>query len=239
VSVVPYLVMVSGMADGGPERRRADTRRIRSIDGAIRLAIEGRFWWAADDFRDIYQHFRHLRSCNAALFTADGNEGWYSLACRSGNTRAAISFESWKLRRPFFWNGPRYGASRDDKSPGARLYVGAEFLWEGMRVRVNSFSENGSHINAAAYDHDAEVWSTCGGCGREYQLVAMPSKPLRLFSLQRSELEVALERIPALVGADVVPAPPQSRRRQHRGPDYLARFRALTATRRRGERIEP
>ncbi len=71
-------------------------------------------------------------------------EGFYAAACGDtyGENRSACrSFEKWKQRKPFIFDGHR-------------IAIGKEFQWHSRRLWCTSFSEDGQYLTACSYVTD-------------------------------------------------------------------------------------
>ena len=51
---------------------------------------------------------------------------------------ACHSFEAWKDRKPFIYEGKR-------------IYVGRKFMWKGKEVKCTSFAKDGGHLIACYF----------------------------------------------------------------------------------------
>jgi hypothetical protein len=94
------------------------------MHSALMLAITSGLSFAPDDFKAIHDTMR------GGYWMGDA-ESFFRVAVESNHTQACVSFETWYARKPFLWEGKR-------------LYVGAQFTWEGEAVTVTSFSAKGS-----------------------------------------------------------------------------------------------
>lgn len=99
------------------------------------------------DFHQIAESFRPSYWWNL--------DQLYALACRSGNTSAAISIESYLDRMPWLWKW--------DKEAGSRLHVGSEFWWNGFSVSITSM-ESDSFIACSYLTTTSET--RCDKCQR-------------------------------------------------------------------------
>lgn len=100
-------------------------RRVNhAMHSALMLAITSGLSFAPDDFKAIHDTMR------GGYWMGDA-ESFFRVAVESNHTQACVSFETWYARKPFLWEGKR-------------LYVGAQFTWEGEAVTVTSFSAKGS-----------------------------------------------------------------------------------------------
>lgn len=121
------------------ERNHTDSwqRLNGSMYAAVNLAIGAGLRFDADDFAVICKEFR-----GGYWFGNDGvemyGEGFYSRAVEVGNSSACQSFEAWRERPPFIFGGKR-------------LHLRAEFDWQGLKVKVTSFSKDSATIGACSY----------------------------------------------------------------------------------------
>lgn len=93
-----------------------------AMQSALKLAIEAHMEFYPWDFKRIQGRF------NAGYWIGqDGGYGerWYALACTERHVTACKSFELWKGRKPFRWDGER-------------VYVGRRFKWAGLMVACTS-----------------------------------------------------------------------------------------------------
>lgn len=121
---------------------RSHDYRGNAMYAALKLAITSGLDFNAEDINYCFKHFR------AEHWFSGGGENLYSLACgsdrNSGNTPAAIAFETWYERPAYIW-------AEATKTP-TRLHVGSEFTWEGMRVEVTSFKDDKKALIACSPD---------------------------------------------------------------------------------------
>lgn len=112
----------------------------RSLRNALVLAIDSGMKFGRDDFKTIAERYR------PEYWMSDG-EGIYSTAVTSSNDTAALAFEKWKDRKPFFFTEMWHGKTRGKH----RLHVGARFEWNGEHVTVTSFLSDQSSLVACSY----------------------------------------------------------------------------------------
>jgi hypothetical protein len=224
--VIRLLSAIYIGAEGGGNRRRDMTVTIRALCDGLHMAVSRRFYFEDDDWAELVRRWGGLRSCNGVFHCG---EGLYSLACTSGNRRAAISYEKWAGRPPFIWHGPRYDRNLPSAT-GGRLYVGADFYWQDMPVTITSFAEDGSAIRAAAYEETPGVWDKCGTCLQSRCISRERRQLKRRFSITVKDLKEAPNKD--------MPAPrisvPPPLRKEAASPVVLGRFAALAGTRVRG-----
>lgn len=147
------LQLLTVVWDGVGGRFRGDSWRKtnRSLQDALNLAISSGMKFELDDFKYINKNFRPWY-----WMGNDGHmlgERYYFIAVRERNTSAAIAFEVWKGRKPFIADNvetlPHWGGScRFERS---RLACGCQFYWNGEKVAVTSFSEDGTYLVACSY----------------------------------------------------------------------------------------
>lgn len=116
---------------------------------ALHLAITMGMKFRAEDFSQIYKDFR-----GHYWFYTDNDhsqgEGFYRVAAEAGNLSACQSFEKWKERQPFIYEGKR-------------LHHGAIVEWKGATCAVTSFSEDGQYLTLCSYtkrpyQHDGRTY---------------------------------------------------------------------------------
>jgi len=112
----------------------------RSLRNALVLAIDSGMKFGRDDFKVIEDRFR------PSYWISDG-EGIYSTAVESSNDTAAIAFERWRDRKPFFFSTCFHGRKRGRQ----RLHVGARFQWKSEYVTVTSFADDGASLIACSH----------------------------------------------------------------------------------------
>jgi hypothetical protein len=109
----------------------------QGMRSALYLAIRMGMRFRPDDFSEIHKDFR-----GSYWFVTDNDhsqgEGFYGEAVEVGNLSACQSFEKWKNRQPFMYEGKR-------------LFHGAIVEWAGHTCAVTSFSEDGSYLTLCAY----------------------------------------------------------------------------------------
>lgn len=112
----------------------------RSLRNALVLAIDSGMKFGRDDFKAIQDRFR-------PEYWLSNGEGIYSTAVESSNDTAAIAFEKWKERKPFFFTEIWHGKTRGKQ----RLHVGDRFQWKDEVVTVTSFSPDQESLVACSY----------------------------------------------------------------------------------------
>jgi len=125
-------------------------RRLNNaMQTGLKLAIESGMKFNTNDFDFIDKNFR--------FYWWGGNDGtmlgerYYAIACEYSNISAAISFELWKERKSFITDMVEYGQPGMGKRNKGRLAIRSKFWWNGERVTVTSFSENGTYLIACSY----------------------------------------------------------------------------------------
>jgi len=119
------------------------------LETALSLAIRAGMEFYLDDFKYISDNFKF-----GYWAGNDGNmqgERYYFKAIREGNIRAAQSFEAWKNRKPFIYDGISHAWKKDFERKQCRVFVNAQFVWNGEQVRATSFSKNGLYFIACSY----------------------------------------------------------------------------------------
>jgi hypothetical protein len=110
-------------------KRKGDNLFNTVMGKAFALAIESGMAFALSDFAD----FTKMRSGGWL-----DNEWSYGTCVESGNVSACKSWESWKKREPWMWQG-------------SRLYVRAKVFWAGRDCRVTSIDDKAGTINLCSY----------------------------------------------------------------------------------------
>ena len=108
--------------------QETDGRSYRELNSALDhlmgIAITARIPFELNDWETVYKTYR-----GTYWFGVPVGEGWYTLAAEYGHISCCQSFEKWKARPAFVFDGKRLG-------------LGSEFKWEQERVRVTSFGED-------------------------------------------------------------------------------------------------
>ena len=121
---------------------------------ALSTAISGGMRFALGDYETLAAHPRdggfNFQYWGGADYGNSYGEHFYGIAVGYSNRSAALSFEAWKKRKPFMTAGvsSTRGGSSSLHSGRSRLAVGSEFRWDGKRVVVTSFSEDGEYLTA-------------------------------------------------------------------------------------------
>lgn len=137
----PVIVLIGHVWDHALAATGHSWARLnRSLRNALVLAIDSGMKFGRDDFKVIEQRYR------PGYWMSNG-EGIYSTAVESANDTAAIAFEKWKDRKPFFYTEIWHGKTRGKQ----RLHVGDRFRWKDELVTVTSFSPDQKSIVACSY----------------------------------------------------------------------------------------
>ena len=134
------------------QKGKFDSYRILngSMKDALRLTIYSGMEFYPRDFNYISDHFRfgYWGGADNGGFA----ESFYTIAVYYSNISACKAFEFWKKRKPYITNGVilhwNYSSSCHKRG---RLAVGSEFVWQGEKVAVTSFSEDGKNLVACSY----------------------------------------------------------------------------------------
>lgn len=150
----------------------------------LALAIRAGMRFDPDDFGVIARHYRP----GYWLQT----EKAYSLAVLYRNASAYHAFEAHWERKPFIVKGASIHTHTGDGPCGqglARLIVGAEFSWNGERVKVTSFHDgNDPYFVACSYRLEGE-YQQCKECRRQ---IAYPeSKLAKRYTITHADLRAA------------------------------------------------
>jgi len=131
----------------------------QGMHGAVGLAIGVGLRFGKEDFVRFMDEFR------AGYWIGAGHEQFYSAAVQVRNMSACHAYEFWQDRKPFIMDGQR-------------MYVGREFVWDGLRVRCTSFGPE--HFIAVCTPNP--VYRSGSG----YERV----KPTRLFRITHADLKL-------------------------------------------------
>lgn len=130
-------------------------RKNSALRAALSLAVCGGLRFDLGDFETIEE-----RCKGHHWMTRDGHmlgEGFYAGAVAEDNMSACLSFEAWKDRAPVIADDCqaagyyRWAHASPRARQRARLAVGSRLVWNGERVIVTSFAEDGSHVVACSY----------------------------------------------------------------------------------------
>ena len=134
-----------------------------SMSDGLRLAIRMGLTFNLGDIELCHKRFR------AGYWFGADIEWIYQLAVLYRNASAWKCFEDYRKRKPFIVKGAKLDTHTGDGPCGsglARLVVGAEFTWNGEKVKITSFNDvNGSFV-AVSYRRDGE-WQWCSKCKGE------------------------------------------------------------------------
>ena len=112
---------------------RSNIKFDHCLEESISLAIRYGVTFARGDFQQIYGVF------NPDSWRANEiGEKYYTSAVETRNMSACHSFETWKKRKPFIFDGKR-------------IYVHRQFIWNQDSVTCTSFARDGSYLTACSY----------------------------------------------------------------------------------------
>lgn len=152
VTESPALRMVSILL--WKNRETSENRLYNQLNSLINVAVESRMRFDLDDLTKITEMARWWQP----------HEGFYRTAIEAKNNSAQKAFEAWKNRAPFLF-------------AGEKLFDGKQFIWQGLRVRVTSFSDDGEWVIACQQN---EIYNDEHPYGK--------IKTDRVFKLTREEL---------------------------------------------------
>ena len=135
-------------------RETSENRLSKQLYSLINVAVEARMRFDLDDLTKIVKMSRWWKP----------HEGFYQAAIEAKNVSAQKAFEKWKNRAPFMF-------------AGEKLFEGKQFIWQGLRVKVTSFSEDGARVIACQQN---EIYNDEQPYGK--------TKTDRVFKLAREEL---------------------------------------------------
>lgn len=142
---------------------RSKRRTTEAVMAVLRLARDNGVRFELGDVADAIHH----RGVDVGH---DAMEGFYSHAVEARNDSACASVEHWFSRKPWIWQG-------------VRLARGSRLRWEGMDVKVTSFSDGGDGaFVACAYETQKR-----GVAGYEYE----SDKVVRRFVVTREAFVAA------------------------------------------------
>lgn len=104
-----------------------------ALISGIRLAIESGMKFELNDFERIPRRYYGYE-----WFGSKEKEYFYSIASKSNNLSACESLELLMNREPFILMGKR-------------IYVGAQFQWQGTNVKCTSFADGSFYLIACQY----------------------------------------------------------------------------------------
>lgn len=123
----------------------SDQRRMHTTYSALRDAVSGGMRFNPNDFSLIEKRIGLVSILGTE--TRQQIERLYAMACgsdrASANPSAVAAMEKYLKREPFLW-------AERVRTP-ERLYVGSEFQWDGVRVKVTSFGNDQSYLSACQY----------------------------------------------------------------------------------------
>jgi hypothetical protein len=133
-----------------------------SMRDALFVAVEAGLPFAEDDMAAMMERFNMGR-----WIGAEGTEMLYARAVAYGHKSAWQAIEKHRGRRPFIVKGATlrnsfgHGASNQ---PMSRVTVGTEFVWQGVKVKCNSFNDKLGVMHCASYRWE-ETCPPCPKCG--------------------------------------------------------------------------
>lgn len=115
-------------------RETSENRLQDQLNSLINVAVKSRMRFDLDDLTKITEMARW-----------QPHEGFYRTAIEAKNNSAQQAFEAWKNRAPFMF-------------AGEKLFEGKQFIWQGLQVKVTSFSDDGERVIACQQSkiHNAE-----------------------------------------------------------------------------------
>jgi hypothetical protein len=117
----------------GENRTRSWREENDALQRTLMLAIEARLPFEPDDFKRVYDGYK------GGYWMGEG-EHYYAKAIELRNTAACQSFEKWKGRPAFIYNGNR-------------LHVGSSFTFDGKTLHVTSYGRDhrGAYLGCVTY----------------------------------------------------------------------------------------
>lgn len=134
----------------------------QSMREALFVAVDAGLPFAEDDIATMMKRFNMGR-----WIGAEGIEMLYARAVAYGHRSAWQAIEKYRGRKPFIVKGATlpnnfgHGASHQ---PMARVTVGTEFVWQGVKVRCNSFNDEKGLMNCGSYKW-VSTHPKCEACG--------------------------------------------------------------------------
>jgi len=132
-----------------------------AMENGLRLAIRMGMTFNEGDISVCFNRFR------AGYWFGADSEWIYREAVLYRNASAWKCYEAWTKRKPFIVKGASIYVNTGDGPAGkglARLIVGAEFVWNGERVRVGSFNDVKECLSANSITSD-QAEERCVTCG--------------------------------------------------------------------------
>jgi hypothetical protein len=133
------LGLVKTVYDHHPSKSKLSggAKSFRQLNAGLQTVLEVAFTtslpFELTDFADIYD-----RCGGSYWFGESRGEGFYRIAAAHRHISACKSFEHWRKRKPFMWQGKRLACS-------------SAFKWEGHDVTVTSFADDGLSLTACSY----------------------------------------------------------------------------------------
>lgn len=114
------------------------TRLNDALRKALTSTIIAGMLFDLDDVKNIASTF-----AGGYWFSDDNGEWLFRVAVENNNTSACVSYENYRKRKPFFFEGQR-------------IYVQRQFYWYdkkgvGHRLTCTSFDESGEYFTACSY----------------------------------------------------------------------------------------
>lgn len=134
-------VTCSGMASWSWDRHN------HMLQSMLYALIRGGCRFERTDFDGLIRHHAASRWLGAEI------EWYYAAAVKAGNISAALAFEAWVRRKPFFFarRANTGGVAKD------RIAVGSPLLWGGVCLKVTSFAQDGQSLIACLYKHRESI----------------------------------------------------------------------------------
>ena len=211
------------------------SRLNHAMSAAVVLACQAGFKFDEDDFAIIAKSYN--------MYRWGGNDGhmlgehFYTVAVKTKNLSACKSFEAWKKRKPFLYEGDR-------------LALQSTLNWNEHvqhSLKVTSFSECGTYLTACSYDRERK---TCGLSGHAYYTETLKHRVKitcdelhaenRIWTAQQ-KVRVAIEKLPSgvLHYLQTGPVTPAIQEAKDSNKAYLETRRDLDAIKRFLKSIPP
>jgi hypothetical protein len=148
-SVIELLDLVYAAANDATSH--SYERLNRAMSNALQLAIGSGFKFATGDVEYILSNYK------AGYWVGESDEWIYGEAIEVGNTSAIASYEAAKKREGIIADDVDFRESRNPylhmsgTRQRERLCVGATFVYRGQKLKVTSFADDSSYVNACLY----------------------------------------------------------------------------------------